>query len=327
MANQAMNHIEHDHEHDHEHEHDDDEHDHAHAHSPLDELVTVRDLIRYATSQFNRNGLFFGHGTDNAFDEAVYLVLHTLHLPLDTLEPFMDACIPYEERAEVLEIIERRAKDRIPSAYLTGEAWLGDFRFHVDERVIVPRSFCFELLRDGLSPWIQEPATVTRALDLCTGSGCLAILLAHYFPNAEVDAIDLSEDALAVAQQNVAEYGLEDIVRLIRSDVFDGLKDEKYDLILSNPPYVTEESMHELPEEYLHEPAMALAGGADGMDIVRRIVSGARRHLNPGGVLIVEVGHNRELVEAAFPNLEFVWLTNASEEEKVFLLREDQLPQ
>jgi ribosomal protein L3 glutamine methyltransferase len=327
MANQAMNHIEHDHEHDHEHEHDDDEHDHAHAHSALDELVTVRDLIRYATSQFNRNGLFFGHGTDNAFDEAVYLVLHTLHLPLDTLEPFMDACIPYEERAEVLEIIERRANDRIPSAYLTGEAWLGDFRFHVDERVIVPRSFCFELLRDGLSPWIQEPATVTRALDLCTGSGCLAILLAHYFPNAEVDAIDLSEDALAVAQQNVAEYGLEDIVRLIRSDVFDTLKDEKYDLILSNPPYVTEESMHELPEEYLHEPAMALAGGADGMDIVRRILSGARRHLNPGGVLIVEVGHNRELVEAAFPNLEFVWLTNASEEEKVFLLREDQLPQ
>jgi ribosomal protein L3 glutamine methyltransferase len=325
MANQAMNHIEHDHEHDHEHEHDDDEH--AHAHSALDELVTVRDLIRYATSQFNRNGLFFGHGTDNAFDEAVYLVLHTLHLPLDTLEPFMDACIPYEERAEVLEIIERRANDRIPSAYLTGEAWLGDFRFHVDERVIVPRSFCFELLRDGLSPWIQEPATVTRALDLCTGSGCLAILLAHYFPNAQVDAIDLSEDALAVAQQNVAEYGLEDIVRLIRSDVFDGLKDEKYDLILSNPPYVTEESMHELPEEYLHEPAMALAGGADGMDIVRRIVSGARSHLNPGGVLIVEVGHNRELVEAAFPSLEFVWLTNASEEEKVFLLREDQLPQ
>ena len=327
MANQAMNHIEHDHEHDHEHEHDDDEHDHAHSHSALDELVTVRDLIRYATSQFNRNGLFFGHGTDNAFDEAVYLVLHTLHLPLDTLDPFMDACIPYEERAEVLEIIERRAKDRIPSAYLTGEAWLGDFRFHVDERVIVPRSFCFELLRDGLSPWIQEPAAVTRALDLCTGSGCLAILLAHYFPNAEVDAIDLSEDALAVARQNVAEYGLEDIVRLIRSDVFDGLKDEKYDLILSNPPYVTEESMHELPEEYLHEPAMALAGGADGMDIVRRILAGARRHLNPGGVLIVEVGHNRELVEAAFPNLEFVWLTNASEEEKVFLLREDQLPQ
>lgn len=327
MANQAMNHIEHDHEHDHEHEHDDDEHDHAHSHSALDELVTVRDLIRYATSQFNRNGLFFGHGTDNAFDEAVYLVLHTLHLPLDTLDPFMDACIPYEERAEVLEIIERRARDRIPSAYLTGEAWLGDFRFHVDERVIVPRSFCFELLRDGLSPWIQEPAAVTRALDLCTGSGCLAILLAHYFPNAEVDAIDLSEDALAVARQNVAEYGLEDIVRLIRSDVFDGLKDEKYDLILSNPPYVTEESMHELPEEYLHEPAMALAGGADGMDIVRRILAGARRHLNPGGVLIVEVGHNRELVEAAFPNLEFVWLTNASEEEKVFLLREDQLPQ
>lgn len=317
-----MNHTEHDHDHDHEHDEE-----HSHAHSALDELVTVRDLIRYATSQFNRAELFFGHGTDNAFDEAVYLVLHTLHLPLDTLDPFMDACIPYEERAEVMEIIERRANERVPAAYLTGEAWLGEFRFHVDERVIVPRSFCFELLRDGLSPWIQDADRVGRALDLCTGSGCLAILLAHYFPNAQVDAIDLSDEALEVAQQNVAEYGLEDVIRLIRSDVFNALGDETYDLILSNPPYVTEESMHELPEEYLHEPSMALAGGSDGLDIVRRIITGARRHLTPDGVLIVEVGHNRELVEAAFPALEFVWLTNASEEEKVFLLRADQLPQ
>lgn len=317
-----MNHSDHDHEHDHEH----DDEEHSHSHSPLDELVTVRDLIRYATSQFNRAGLYFGHGTDNAFDEAVYLVLHTLHLPLDTLEPFMDACIPYEERAEVMDIIERRAKERIPAAYLTGEAWLGEFRFNVDERVIVPRSFCFELLRDGLSPWIQDNSRVGRALDLCTGSGCLAILLAHHFPNAQVDAIDLSDDALEVARQNVAEYGLEEVVRLIRSDVFDALGDETYDLILSNPPYVTEDSMQELPEEYLHEPAMALAGGTDGMDIVRRIIAGAGRHLNPDGVLIVEVGHNRDLVEAAFPDLEFVWLTNASEEEKVFLLRAEQLP-
>lgn len=317
-----MNHTEHDHDHDHEHDEE-----HSHTHSALDELVTVRDLIRYATSQFNRAELFFGHGTDNAFDEAVYLVLHTLHLPLDTLDPFMDACIPYEERAEVMEIIERRANERVPAAYLTGEAWLGEFRFHVDERVIVPRSFCFELLRDGLSPWIQDADRVGHALDLCTGSGCLAILLAHYFPNAQVDAIDLSNEALEVAQQNVAEYGLEDVIRLIRSDVFNALGDETYDLILSNPPYVTEESMHELPEEYLHEPSMALAGGSDGLDIVRRIIAGARRHLTPDGVLIVEVGHNRELVEAAFPMLEFVWLTNASEEEKVFLLRADQLPQ
>ncbi|MDP5239523.1 50S ribosomal protein L3 N(5)-glutamine methyltransferase [Uliginosibacterium sp. 31-16] len=309
------------------HEHDCNEncdHDH-HEHSPLEELVTVRDLIRYATSQFNRAHLFFGHGTTDAFDEAVYLVLHTLHLPIDRLEPFFDACIPTAERAEVLEIIERRVNERIPAAYLTKEAWLGDFRFYVDERVIVPRSFCFELLEEGFEPWIREPAAVTRALDLCTGSGCLAILLAHHFPNAQIDAIDLSDDALDVASQNVADYGLQDVVRLIKSDVFDALGDERYDLILSNPPYVTEESMQALPDEYLHEPRMALAAGDDGMDIVRRIIGGARRHLSSEGILVVEVGHNRDLVEAAFPQLEFVWLTNASEEEKVFLLRADQL--
>lgn len=304
-------------------------HDHddaAHQHTALEELVTVRDLIRYATSQFNRAGLSFGHGTTDAFDEAVYLVLHTLHLPIDRLEPFFDACIPSDERCEVLDIIERRIEERIPAAYLTREAWLGDFRFYVDERVIVPRSFCFELLQEGFEPWIQDPAEVSRALDLCTGSGCLAILLAHHFPNAQVDAIDLSAEALAVARQNVADYRLDEIVRLIQSDVFNALGDERYDLILSNPPYVTEASMQSLPEEYLREPRMALAGGDDGMDIVRRIIVGARAHLTEQGILVVEVGHNREQVEAAFPLIEFVWLTNASEEEKVFLLRADQLP-
>ncbi|MDQ7989409.1 MAG: 50S ribosomal protein L3 N(5)-glutamine methyltransferase [Candidatus Dactylopiibacterium sp.] len=302
------------------------DHDHDHHHGPHDELVTVRDLVRYATSRFNRAGLFFGHGSNDAFDEAVYLVLRTLHLPLDRLEPFFDACIPADERSEVLDIIERRVSERIPAAYLTREAWLGDFRFYVDERVIVPRSYCFELLEAGLSPWIADPEGVTRALDLCTGSGCLAVLLAHHFPHAQVDAIDLSEDALDVARQNVADYGLQDVVRLIRSDVFDALGDERYDLILSNPPYVTEASMQVLPEEYLHEPRMALAAGDDGLDVVRRIIAGARRHLADDGVLIVEVGHNRDLVEAAFPHLEFVWLTEASEAEKVFLLRADQLP-
>jgi ribosomal protein L3 glutamine methyltransferase len=310
-----MNH--HDHEHDHEHN--------AHEHSPLEELITVRDLIRYATSEFNRAGLFFGHGTTDAFDEAVYLVLHSLHLPIDRLEPFFDACIPMGERSDVLDIIHRRIEERIPAAYLTHEAWLGEFRFYVDERVIVPRSFCFELLQNGFEPWIQEPANVSRALDLCTGSGCLAILLAHHFPNAQVDAIDLSEDALDVARQNVADYGLEDVVRLIRSDVFEALGDERYELILSNPPYVTEDSMQVLPDEYLREPRLALAGGDDGMDIVRKIIAGARRHLTDDGILVVEVGHNRDLVEAAFPQLEFVWLSNASEADKVFLLRADQL--
>jgi ribosomal protein L3 glutamine methyltransferase len=310
---------------------DDDEHSDLHAesleHNPLDELVTVRDLIRYAVSRFNRAHLFFGHGTQDAFDEAVYLVLHTLYLPLDRLEPFFDACIPSDERSEVLHIIHRRVDERIPSAYLTGEAWLGDFRFQVDERVIVPRSFLAELLHQGFDPWIANDATVTRALDLCTGSGCLAILMAHHFPNAAVDAVDLSGDALQVAQANVAEYRLTERIRLMRSDLFGALQDERYDIILSNPPYVTEASMAALPDEYRHEPRMALAGGEDGLDVVHRILAQARRHLTSEGILVVEVGHNRDLVETAYPDLDFVWLSNAAEEEKVFLLRADQLPE
>ncbi|MFT4171405.1 MAG: 50S ribosomal protein L3 N(5)-glutamine methyltransferase, partial [Rhodocyclaceae bacterium] len=296
------------HQHDHEcgdacdhDEHDD--HDHHHAHSPIDELVTVRDLIRYAVSRFNRAGLYYGHGLQDAYDEAVYLVLHTLHLPLDRLEPFMDACIPSDERGEVLETIRRRAEDRIPAAYITNEAWLGDFRFYVDERVIVPRSYCAELIEGGLSPWIEDDSQVTRALDLCTGSGCLAILLAHRFPDALVDAVDLSDDALAVAARNVDDYGMEDQISLIKSDVFSGLGDTRYDLIVSNPPYVTSESMARLPDEYRAEPEMALAAGDDGLDVVRVILREARRHLTPDGVLVVEVGHNRDLVDAAFPEL------------------------
>lgn len=316
----------HEHPHDHECNEDCGHDEHDHEHGPHDELVTVRDLIRYATSQFNRAHLFFGHGSVDAYDEAVYLVLHTLHLPLDRLEPFFDACIPSNERAEVLETIHRRVEERIPAAYLTKEAWLGEFCFFVDERVIVPRSYFFELLREGFEPWIADPDAVTHALDLCTGSGCLAILMAHYFPNAQIDAIDLSPDALDVARQNVADYGLEEAVRLIESDVFSSLGDERYQLILSNPPYVTEASMQTLPDEYLHEPRMALAAGEDGLELVRKILAEARRHLTDDGILVVEVGHNRELVEAAFPDLEFVWLSNASEEEKVFLLRADQLP-
>ncbi|GAA5160253.1 50S ribosomal protein L3 N(5)-glutamine methyltransferase [Viridibacterium curvum] len=317
--------------HDH-HEHDDscgDEcghnHDHSHEHNPTDELVTVRDLIRYATSRFNRNKLVFGHGLQDAYDEAVYLVLHTLHLPIDRLEPFLDACIPTDERTEVLEIIHRRSDERIPAAYLTGEAWLGEFRFTVDERVIIPRSFCAEALADGLSPWIDDASQVTRALDLCTGSGCLAIVMAHCFPSAQIDAIDLSPDALEVARINVEDYGLQDSIRLIQSDVFSALKDERYDLIVSNPPYVTAASVDALPPEYLHEPAMALGAGEDGMEIVRRILRDAHQRLTPNGILLIEVGHNRAEFEAAFPALEPVWLTTTSEEEKLLLLRADQL--
>jgi ribosomal protein L3 glutamine methyltransferase len=318
------------HKHD-EHTHDDtcgDDcgHDHDHQHSPVDELITVRDLVRYATSRFNRKKIFCGHGLQDVYDEAVYLVLHTLHLPLDRLDPFLDACIPADERSEVIDIIHRRSDERIPAAYLTREAWLGQFRFYVDERVIVPRSFCAELLEGGLAPWIPDDEAVTDALDLCTGSGCLAILMAHRYTNAQIDAIDLSPEALEVASINVEDYGLQGRIQLIESDVFNALVgEERYDLIISNPPYVTQESVDNLPEEYRHEPAMSLGAGSDGMDIVRRIIAQAGQYLKPDGILIIEVGHNRAEFEEAFPALEAVWLSQSSQEEMVLLLRADQL--
>lgn len=301
-------------------------HDH-HEHSIVDELITVRDLVRYATSRFNRKKIFFGHGLQDAYDEAVYLVLHTLHLPLDRLDPFLDACIPSDERAEVIEIIHRRSDERIPAAYLTREAWLGDFRFYVDERVIIPRSFCAELLQGGLAPWIPDDESVTDALDLCTGSGCLAILMAHRYPDAQIDAIDLSRDALDVAQINVEDYGLQERITLIESDVFAALvgSGRRYDLILSNPPYVTQDAVDQLPDEYRKEPEMALGAGGDGMDVVRRIIAEAGQYLKPDGILIIEVGHNRAEFEAVFPALEAVWLSQSSAEEMLLLLRADQL--
>ncbi|MDE2117041.1 MAG: 50S ribosomal protein L3 N(5)-glutamine methyltransferase, partial [Betaproteobacteria bacterium] len=250
-------------------------------------LNTVRDCLRFAVSRFNQAGLFFGHGSSGAYDEAAYLILHTLHLPLDRLDPFLDARLTGSERAEVLNIIQRRVEQRAPAAYLTHEAWLGGFRFYVDERVIVPRSFIAELLHEQLAPWIAEPEEIGSVLDLCTGSGCLAILAAHAFPNAEVDAADISPDALDVAQKNVADYGLQDRVHLIESDLFANLKGRRYDLIISNPPYVDAPSMAALPQEYRHEPQLALGSGADGLDATRTILKQAAAHLNPGGTLIV----------------------------------------
>lgn len=304
---------------------DNHEHEHEHEHGPLAELVTVRDWLRYAVTRFNRAGIACGHGVADTFDEAVWLILGTLALPLDRLEPFLDACIPGDERLALLEAIEQRADERIPTAYILGEAWLGDFRFTVDPRVIVPRSFFAELLEDGLSPWIEDADAVGSALDLCTGSGCLAILMAHVFPNAAITAADLSADALEVAQQNITDYGLEAQITLVRSDVFSALQGQRYDLILSNPPYVTAASMDALPPEYLHEPRMALASGEDGLDVVRRLLAEAADHLNPGGVLAVEVGHNRDIVEEAFPNLPFNWLSTAGGDDMVFLLRREDL--
>lgn len=305
---------------------DQQDHDHDHDHGPLAELVTLRDWLRYAVSRFNRAGLFFGHGCADAYDEAVWLLLHTLSLPLDRLEPFLDACITCEEREAMLTVIERRVEERIPAAYITHEAWLGSFRFYVDERTIVPRSYFAELLGEGLSPWVDDERAVASALDLCTGSGCLAIVMAHVFPNAHIVAADLSPDALAVARRNVDDYGLESQVELVQSDVFGGLADRRFDLIISNPPYVTAEAMERLPAEYLHEPRMALASGEDGLDVVRQIIAQAGQHLNAGGILAVEVGHNRELVEQAFPDLPLIWLSGNDGDDKIFLIHAEDLP-
>ena len=289
-------------------------------------LITVRDWLRFAVSRFNEAGLFFGHGSDNAFDEAAYLILHALHLPLDRLEPFLDASLTHGESEEVQAVIERRVRERLPAAYLTHEAWLGEHRFYVDERVIVPRSFIAELLHEQLAPWVENPDEVTRALDLCTGSGCLAILAALAFPNAEVDAVDLSAEALEVAAKNVADYGLQNRIELIESHLFAALDGRSYDLILSNPPYVNAASIAALPPEYQAEPELALGSGEDGLDATRRILATAKNHLKPGGLLVVEIGHNRDALEAAYPALPFTWLDTESGDQFVFLLRREDLP-
>jgi ribosomal protein L3 glutamine methyltransferase len=289
------------------------------------QFSTVRDLLRYAVTRFNSAKLFFGHGSSNALDEAAYLILHTLHLPLEQLEPFLDARLLPDECEAVLRVIEKRAVERVPAAYITKEAWLGTYRFYVDERVIVPRSFIAELIPEQFSPWLLLGNNIAHILDLCTGSACLPILLADAFPEAHVDAVDISPDALAVARRNVDDYALQDRITLVESDLYSKLPPQKYDLIISNPPYVNAGSMDKLPQEYRHEPSLALAGGADGMDLVRKIVEGAKRHLTPEGVLIVEIGNERAHSEAAFPELELTWVSTSAGDDMVFLLTADQL--
>ncbi len=288
-------------------------------------LRTVRDLLRFSVSRFEEAALVYGHGTANAYDEAAYLILHTLHLPLDQLEPFLDARLLPAEVNGVLDVLERRVRERVPAAYLTHEAWLGDFRFYVDERVIVPRSHIAAALDHGLAAWIPDADSVHRALDLCTGSGCLAILLAHAFRRASVDASDISAPALEVARRNIHDYQLSERVRPVESDLFAALGEQRYDVIVSNPPYVPDASMQALPSEYRHEPALALIGGDDGLGVVRRILQQAKRHLTRRGILLVEVGDGRATLEAAYPEVEFTWLEAGAEDASVFLLERDQL--
>jgi ribosomal protein L3 glutamine methyltransferase len=296
-----------------------------HRFANTSELLTLRDWLRYAVSTFTEANLTFGHGSENAYDEAAYLILHTLHLPLDTLDPFLDAKLTAQEKSALLELLKRRVEQKIPAAYLTHEAFLGDFKFYVDERVIVPRSFIAELLRERLFPWVADADNTTTVLDLCTGSGCLAILAAAAFPNAMVDAADLSPEALQVAQRNVSDYELQNRINLVQSDLFGKLSGKQYDIIISNPPYVDADSVAALPAEYLHEPKLSLGSGADGLDATREILKQAASHLTPHGILIVEIGHNRDVLEAAYPDLPFTWLDVSAGDQFVFLLHRNDL--
>jgi len=286
---------------------------------------TVGALVRYGARRFRKAGLAFGHGTASASDEAAWLVLHALNLLPDAVAS--GAGLPVDPRGarRALALFESRVRSRKPAAYLTGEAWLGDFRFRVDERVAVPRSHIAGLLREHLAPWIAGRRAIRTALDLCTGSGCLAVLLALSFPRACIDATDISPAALAVTRANVRDYRLGRRIRLLRSDLFSALHGKRYDLIVSNPPYVTTAAMRRLPREYRHEPRRALTGGRDGLDVVRRILFGAAAHLNPGGMLVVEVGSGRRRLERAFPRVPFTWPETAAGD-SVFVLGREQLP-
>lgn len=294
-------------------------------HSAVDELFTLRDWLRYAVSRMQKAGVSFGQGFVDAYDEAAYLVLHTLHLPTDRLEPFLDARLLSAEKSALAKVLERRIHGHEPAAYITGEAWLGNLRFRVDPRVLIPRSHIFALLEDELSPWVGDAETVTRVLDLCTGSACLAIACAYVFPNAQVDAVDISPGALDLARLNVADHGLEQRLELLEGDLWAPLETRRYDVIVSNPPYVTQAAMLALPEEFRHEPALALAAGEDGMDIVRRIVAQAGAHLQPDGIIVIEVGHNRAQAQAALSEFDLTWLDTPASQGQVFLLHGHQL--
>ncbi len=288
------------------------------------DLITLRDFIRVATSRFNEAGLYYGHGTDNAWDEAVALTLHTLHLPHDVHAAVFDARLTESERQKLAQLIDQRIHERIPLAYLTHEAWFAGLSFYIDERVLIPRSPLAELIENQFAPWLQVN-DIERVLDLCTGSACIAIACANALPEAQVDASDLSKDALAVAKINVLKHEMEDQVHLYESDLYANLPKKKYNVIISNPPYVSEAEMANLPAEYRHEPALALSAGDSGIDFAVHILREAHHYLEPKGILIVEVGNSEHALQAQFPELPFTWLTFERGGDGVFLLTAEQL--
>lgn len=293
------------------------------AHSNLDELSTLRDWVRFFVSEMSRANVSCGHGLSTLLDEAVYLVQSALALPLSEISAFLDAKVVTAEKEKLRYFLEQRTIERKPAAYITGEAFLQGHRFLVDERVIIPRSFIAELLDDQLTPWVNAPESDVRLLDLCTGSGCLGIYAALVFENATIDCVDISGEALEVAAKNIELHQVQGRVNLIQSDLFNQVSNQ-YDIILSNPPYVNSQSMGVLPAEYRHEPSLALAGGDDGMDIIRRILSDSKKHLKPDGLLFVELGNERGYFEEAFPELNPIWLEVSAGDEQVFLLRQGE---
>jgi len=291
------------------------------------QLHTLADFCRYGASLFNQAELFYGHGSDNAFSEALTLVMHALSLPENLSEQVMSCRLLESEKLTILALFEQRVTEQVPVAYITNLAYFAQLPFYVDERVLVPRSPIGELIEQHFSPYFSEDKAPNRILDLCTGSGCIAIACASYFPEAEVDAVDLSADALNVAQINIENHGLSEQVIPIQSDVFSGVEGQSYDLIVTNPPYVDQEDIDSLPTEYTHEPEMGLGCGEDGLDIVRVILAQSAEHLNEDGILICEVGNSQYHVETVYPEVDFTWLSFERGGHGVFMLTKAQLEQ
>ncbi|MEI8178605.1 50S ribosomal protein L3 N(5)-glutamine methyltransferase [Aestuariivirga sp.] len=300
------------------------------SNEPASQLSTIRDFLRWALTELRAAKVVHGHGTTSAIDEAAFLILEALHLPVDDINPWLDANLLDTEKQKITSLIRRRIDGRMPAAYLVKRAYIHGIPFYVDERVIVPRSYIGELMFSGIfggdeAPLIEDVSNVASVLDLCTGSGCLAIIAAGIFPRAEVDAAELSADALEVARINVDEHDLADRVSLLEGDLFDAVEGRTYDLIISNPPYVAGGEVQAFPPEYGHEPVMAHLGGEDGLDLVRRILADAADHLNPGGGLLCEIGTGRERLVDDYPQLDFLWLDTEESEGEVFWITREQL--
>jgi ribosomal protein L3 glutamine methyltransferase len=287
---------------------------------------TLRDFIRFAVTQMTQAKVSFGQGTDNAFDEAAYLTLHTLNLPIDQLDPFLDAVLLPVERLMVLNVLAKRVNERLPAAYITGEAWLQGYRFTVDKNVIIPRSPIAELLVSQLDTWVDEPHDIKHVLDVCTGSGCLAILAALVLPNAQVDATDISEEALSIAKANVNDYNLSARVHLHQGSLLEPLPTKHhYNMIICNPPYVNDASMQALPPEFMHEPSLALAGGVNGMRLVSDLLNQCAKKLTSDGILFLEIGHERAHFDAAFKHLSPTWIDTLGTQDQIMMLTAAQL--